>query len=154
MIIELKTLIKFFNDTNCSHFIKKKIVKLYCNYGTSITNCFKKEITKYLDINNYIINNNNNSNNHSKYVIKPQRCYQHLQLINQPNSSYPSIMVNDKINNMDDIIIYISMIIICILFSIILISIGTNYYCCKYVSFRKYKRYRNMNLFVNDYEDY
>ena len=149
MLMELKTVINFFNDTNCSHLIKKEIVKLYCNYGTSITHFFKKEITKYLDTNNYTINNN-----HSRYFIKTNHCYQDLQLINQPNSSYPSIMLTNKINNMDDIIIYISMMIICILSLIILISLGTNYYCCKYVSFRKYKRYRNVNLFVNDYEDY
>ena len=153
MIIELKTVINFFNDTNCSHFINKEIVELYCNYGTFFTQCFKKEITKYLNTNNYIIN----TNNHSKYIIKSDNCYQHLQLTNQLNSSdsyNSSIMINYNINNMNDIIIYMSMFVICIVFTLVLIYIVTNKFCFKKVSFRKNKRYRNVNLFVNDYEDY
>ena len=46
------------------------------------------------------------------------------------------------------------MFVTCIFFAMILIFIVTNKYCFKNVSFRKYKRYRNVNLFVNDYEDY
>jgi hypothetical protein len=156
MFVELKTIVNFFNTSICSNLVKKEIIRIYCNYGNSITKCFKKGITNYLNINNYSISNFNSSNN-----IKTDYCYQKYDLqplsnIN-PNIKYSSIMLNDNISNRDDIIIYITMFSICILTMIYLISITINKYFCRNISFRKYKRYKgysNINIYVDDVDDY
>ena len=159
MFVELKTVVKFFNTSICSNLVKKEIVRIYCNYGNSITNCFKKGITNYLNINNYSISNFNSSNN-----IKTDYCYHNYDLepsnnIN-PNIKYSSIMLNDNISNRNDIIIYMTMFSICILTMIYLISLVINKYICKNISFRKYKRYKrykgysNINIYVDDVDDY